>query len=140
MTICDYHEQDGEKTQSEFKTVCTFEGDENYYSLAYSENGVGPALSHITIKVTGKKRVEVTRRGEFNTQLIIEKDTRHTCFYETPFGEFTIGVYSDKVHSDIDENGGTLELGYSLDFNSGFASKNKMTITLKEAADNVTAC
>lgn len=140
LTLKDMHEQDGEKSESEFSAVCSYEGDENSYSLSYNESGFDPASSQIKIKVTDKKRVEVLREGAFNTQLIIEEGVRHTCFYETPYGEFTIGVYAESVRSQIGENGGTLELSYSLDFNSGLASKNKMTITLKEAADNVTAC
>ena len=72
----------------------------------------------------------MTRTGKYNTELIIEKDRRHTCFYETPYGELMMGVYTKNMFTDMNENGGTLRFSYTIDFNNDLASENDLTVSV----------
>ena len=74
----------------------------------------------------------MTREGNYTSELIIEQDKRHNCYYSTPFGDFMMGIYAKRVDSNMKSDGGTLSLEYTLDFNSDLASKNQLTINVKE--------
>jgi uncharacterized beta-barrel protein YwiB (DUF1934 family) len=69
-------------------------------------------------------------RGCRNAVVIIEKDRRHTCFYQTPFGELMMGVYTKNIFTDMNENGGTLRFSYTIDFNNDLASENDLDISV----------
>ncbi|MBQ6266029.1 MAG: DUF1934 domain-containing protein [Clostridia bacterium] len=140
VTIKDNHEQDGESFSAEFTCACEYVRDGENCTVSYAEKGGELDGSVVSIKVINAGTVEVTRIGEYNTRLTIEKDRRHTCIYNTPLGELSIGVYSDEVTTQIRENGAEIRLRYTLDFNSGLISTNTMLITVKEADGNVTAC
>ena len=72
------------------------------------------------------------RSGKYNTEMIIEKDRRHTCYYMTPYGELIMGVYAKSIANGIGENGGTLKFSYTIDFNNTPASENELFITVAE--------
>ena len=140
VTIKDTHEQDGESFTAEFTCACDYACDGGKYSVTYTEKGGELNGSVVTIRTVDENTVEITRLGEYNTRLTLEKGRRHICIYNTPFGELSMGVYAETVQSEITESGVSLRLRYTLDFNSGLISTNTMIITVKEAADNVTAC
>lgn len=137
IKIVDSHETDGDKSVSELTTVGSFTGNSQHYSISYTETDEAMQGAVTTLEVENKSKIVMTRRGSYATQLILEKARRHTCCYETPFGELMMGVYATSIRSDIDENGGRLNFRYTLDFNSGLASINELTITVTAAqADN----
>ena len=140
VTIKDTHEQDGESFTAEFTCACDYACNGGKYSVTYTEKGGELNGSVVTISTVDENTVEITRLGEYNTRLTLEKGRRHICIYNTPFGELSMGVYAETVQSEITESGVSLRLRYTLDFNSGLISTNTMIITVKEAADNVTAC
>ncbi len=140
VTIKDTHEQDGESFTAEFTCACDYACNGGKYSVTYTEKGGELNGSVVTIRTVDENTVEITRLGEYNTRLTLEKGRRHICIYNTPFGELSMGVYAETVQSEITESGVSLRLRYTLDFNSGLISTNTMIITVKEAADNVTAC
>ena len=139
VTIKDTHEQDGESFTAEFTCACDYACNGGKYSVTYTEKGGELNGSVVTISTVDENTVEITRLGEYNTRLTLEKGRRHICIYNTPFGELSMGVYAETVQSEITESGVSLRLRYTLDFNSGLISTNTMIITVKEAADNVTA-
>lgn len=140
VTIKDTHEQDGESFTAEFTSACEYLKDGENCTISYTEKGGELDGSVVTIRVCDTKTVEITRFGEYSTRLTVEKGRRHTCIYDTPLGELSMGVYADEVSPEIYENGALLRLKYTLDFNSGLVSVNTMKITVKEADGNVTAC
>ena len=58
--------------------------------------------------------VTIMRTGENRSRLTLEKDRRHHCHYRTPFGEIMIGVYTDTVSYDLNDDGGELYVSYTL--------------------------
>ncbi len=130
VKINDRHFQEGEEACAELTTTGTLELTEKGFIITYEETN--DELSGCTTKlyVDGNERISMTRTGSFNTDLIIEKERRHTCFYSTPYGELIMGVYGKSIVSDMGENGGTLKFRYTLDFNSTPASENELEITV----------
>ena len=65
--------------------------------------------------------------------MIFIKDKKTTSYYDTQFGALTIGVLSDKINVDIDDNGGVIDVGYSLEINDETVGKNQFYISIREA-------
>lgn len=84
-----------------------------------------------TIKISDNQ-ITITRDGEYASQLLLESDKRHLCHYSTPAGEMLIGVYTHKMDIDLDENGGKMEVAYTLDFDSMVVSENTFKITISK--------
>lgn len=123
-----YEESNSDKI--EFITKGNFFEKEGKYYLKYDEEHDDEKVS-TTIKIENNK-VTILRFGETNTQMTIEKGKKHFNYYETPAGAFTIGVYSDKVDIDIDENKGKIKLNYDVELNSVIASRNVIKVDFKE--------
>ena len=135
IKIFDKHISDGEEACAELTTTGTLEFNEKGFVITYNETDEELFGCTTTLHVEGDERIAMTRSGSFNTDLIIEKERRHSCFYSTPYGELIMGVYGKSIVSDMTENGGTLNFRYTLDFNSTPASENelKITVTVKES-------
>lgn len=76
--------------------------------------------------------VTITRKGPMRSQLMLEKGRRHQCLYQTIAGDLTIGVYTKTMKSTLNEKGGTLEVSYTLDFNTDLVSENSFKITVEQ--------
>lgn len=132
ITIKDRHLQDGEELTAELTTSGSFELTENGCTVIYNETDEEMTDCVTRLDVTGSQSVTMTRTGKYNTEMIIEKGCRHTCFYSTPFGELIMGIYASSVINEIGENGGTLSFSYTIDFNNLPASENELHITVAE--------
>lgn len=47
-----------------------------------------------------------------------------------------VGVFAQSIHSDLTDSGGTLDVSYSLDINSGLNSMNSIFVDVKETRKN----
>ena len=72
------------------------------------------------------------RSGAYNSRMVIEKGVRNNCFYMTPMGELSLGVFGEKVKSQLTENGGNIIMNYTIDTNLQLLSRNKVNISIKE--------
>ncbi len=136
ISIYDSHDDGTDKYNSELTTVGTLSGAADDYSLVYTETNEAMVGCVTTLRVINGKKVVLTRTGGYDTEMVIERNCRHNCYYETPFGEFMMGIYANDVRSDYGENGGKVEMQYTIDFNTGLASVNKLRIEFQEAQSN----
>ena len=100
--------------------------------IEYVENNEETGPEETTITVFENDIVSIVRKGQFSSEMMVEKNTRHHTFYRTPYGELTMGIYGNQVEWSKDDNGGVLKMKYSLDFNNGFVSENTMKIYIEE--------
>lgn len=100
--------------------------------IEYIENNEETGPEETTITVSENNIVSIVRKGQFSSEMMVEKNTRHHTFYSTPYGELTMGIYGNQVDWSKDDNGGVLRMKYSLDFNNGFVSENTMKIYIEE--------
>ncbi len=100
--------------------------------IEYVENNEETGAEETTITVFGNDTVSIVRSGQFSSEMMVEKNTRHHTFYRTPYGELTMGIYGNQVDWSADDNGGVLKMRYTLDFNNGFVSENTMIIYIEE--------
>jgi len=132
ITITDSHIMDDETTGATLTTVGKFWGNSMDYYIVYAEQDEELSGSETEIHVENENKVTMTRRGKYNTTLVIEPNQRHNCFYNTPAGELMMGIFAKTVVSEVDELGGELTFSYTIDFNSGFASENELKITIRK--------
>ncbi len=100
--------------------------------IEYIENNEETGPEETTITVFNNNIVSIVRKGQFSSEMMVEKGVRHHTFYSTPYGELTMGIYGNQVEWSKDDNGGVLKMKYSLDFNNGFVSENTMKIYIEE--------
>lgn len=86
-----------------------------------------------TLKIEGNQKVTLTRGGGQNSEMVLEKGQRHYCHYDTGFGSMMVGIFANSIESRLGKDGGTLDIRYSLDINSGLTSINEIHIDVKEA-------
>lgn len=79
--------------------------------------------------------VTITRRGPMKSQLMLEKGKRHQCIYQTAAGDLMIGVFTKTLCSTLNKNGGTLEVSYTLDFNTDLVSENRFKIKVEKKSN-----
>ncbi len=130
IKITDRHIQDGEEFSCELTTSGEFEVTENGCKIVYNETDEELQNCVTTLDIEGSKKITMTRSGKYNTEMIIEKDRRHSCYYATPYGELLMGIYAKKIENGVSENGGTLEFSYTIDFNNVTASENELLVTV----------
>lgn len=130
ITINDTHEIDGQTETAKLSTVGKYEEKENGYVLRYLETedfqGSETTVSYIDGVVTMKRL-----GNKHNAQLIIEPGKRYSCMYATEYVDLMLGVHGKEVSSRVGENEGELFFSYTLDFNTGFCSQNKLKITFR---------
>lgn len=56
----------------------------------------------------------IKRRGHTNSSMVYRAGKKHAFPYETPYGIIDMEIETDKLISNVDENGGTIELVYTL--------------------------
>ena len=76
--------------------------------------------------------VTISRNGPQRSRLMLERNRRHQCIYETVAGSLSIGVFTKTLESNLGKKGGTLKVSYTLDFNSDLVSENKFTVKVEE--------
>lgn len=132
VRIIDRHDGDDETSGSELITTGRFRGNGERYSLSYTEQDEELQSCETTLFVEGQERIQMTRTGRYTAEMTMEKNKRHNCHYETPYGEFILGVYAHEINSHVDGGRGTLSFRYSIDFNSTNASENELKIFFRE--------
>lgn len=103
----------------------------NKYLLRYREQLSDGDMESSTVVKIDKDIVVMSRSGSINTQMIFENGKRHMSHYETPLGSFTIGVMTDDLKTDVNENGGDVRIKYTLDINNSATVENFLHLNIR---------
>ena len=102
------------------------------YTLSYQESeltGLDGTLT--TIQVDGEQ-VTLMRVGEFNSQLVFQEGRRHLSVYNTPYGAMSVGVHTRHLLAEMGDQGGDIEVDYSIEVDHALAGRNIFRISVKE--------
>lgn len=137
VKITDNHITDGEKFICELTTTGSFGMQGGAYIISYDETDEELSGCVTTLRIEAPEKISMLRSGKYNTEMVFEKDRRHTCFYNTPIGELMMGIYARSVSSRLGEKGGTVKFAYTIDFNNDLVSENELTVfvRLRDAAE-----
>ena len=133
ISIIGEQKLDGETDRIEVLTAGNYMMKKDHFYIGYKEYDENNPNEHSDnlIKVE-KDMVTISRKGPMSSQLILEKGKRHQCLYQTVAGNLMIGVFTKTMKSTLDEKGGTLEVSYTLDFNTDLVSENSFKIKVEE--------
>ena len=105
------------------------------YTVSYQESELtGLEGTLTTIHVDGDE-VSLMRVGEFNSQMVFREGRRHLSLYNTPYGAMTIGVHTRHLLAELGDQGGELEVDYSVEVDHTVAGRNVFHISVKELED-----
>jgi len=132
IKILDEQLSDGDRDKTELTTRGVLSKLKSRYSIEYDELDEELAGSRTKLTVDSPTCVTMHRAGTYNSDFVVEQNKRHSCYYDTPMGGFTMGVYGRLVCSSLGDRGGILRMDYTIDFNTGLAAENSLTITVEE--------
>ena len=107
----------------------------NNFFISYRESeATGYEGCTTTVKIAEDSRqVTMFRFGSAQSQLVIEKGTRHICHYETGVGAMSLGVAADEIEHSLTDEGGEATFSYTLDSNAQLLSRNCVRLTVRLA-------
>ena len=107
------------------------------YTLSYQESELtGLEGTLTTIQVDGEQ-VTLMRVGEFNSQLVFQEGRRHFSMYNTPYGAMTIGVNTRHLLAQLTDQGGDIEVDYSVEVDHALAGRNVFRISVRESEEGL---
>lgn len=103
------------------------------YTLSYQESELtGLEGTLTTIQVDGEQ-VTLMRVGEFTSQMVFQEGRRHLSMYNTPYGAMAIGVNTRHLLAELNDQGGDIEIDYSIEIDHAMAGRSVFQISIKEA-------
>ena len=80
--------------KGEMSVIGTLLYKDSKHIIEYVENNEETGPEETTITVSEDNTVSIVRRGQFSSEMMVEKGKRHHTFYKTPYGELTMGIRS----------------------------------------------
>ncbi|MBE6825724.1 MAG: DUF1934 domain-containing protein [Oscillospiraceae bacterium] len=133
LTLKSIQRDQDEKSTSELITEARYHMDENGDRvISYDESETtGMEGSRMELRISPDNMVSVIRTGTFQTHLVVQPGRKHFCHYETPFGEIPVGVAARWVRAALTDEGGHLEMRYTVDTNSTLLSDNEIILDIR---------
>lgn len=75
--------------------------------------------------------LEHTKKGDLTVRFLFTKGTKHQTVYNTPFGDFLMGINTKEYSVKIEEDKINLHAIYDMEINDEFASENEIIIEVK---------
>jgi len=111
-------------TEGKFQRV----GEKTEISYLDSET-TGFAGSQTTFIVEPEK-ITLTRDTWYGGDMVFDETEKHHFLYQTPFGSLTMGIATERVSSELNDNGGNFQIKYALDVDNIVISRNSFNITI----------
>ena len=107
------------------------DGDEGY-TLTYQESQLTGLEGTLTTFQVEPDCITLMRVGEFNSQMVFQPGRRHFSMYETPYGALSVGISTKKMHANLNERGGEIEIDYAIEIDHAVAGENTFHIDVRE--------
>lgn len=116
---------------TEFTTEGVYEKTEKGCRILYNEGDmIGAENVKSEVIIEDGIRAEIIRSGPVSSRMTVEKEKRHSCYYSTPEGDFTIGIFGQTIMTDFKDIA-NIYMSYTIDVNSSLISENIMEIKIK---------
>lgn len=122
LSICGRQSYPGQEPDSiELVTAGTMEQIPGGWELSYLESDLTGLDGVKTVfRVEGNK-ITLTREGRLRSQMVFQEGMRHESLYQMEFGALMMVVCARKISSSLSENGGTVDLVYSIEIEQSMA-------------------
>ncbi|MBE6875718.1 MAG: DUF1934 domain-containing protein [Ruminococcus sp.] len=134
MTLKSIQYDENEKTETTLNTEILYYIDKNGERvISYEESETtGMEGSDMQLRISPDNMISIIRTGTYQTHLVVQPGRKHFCHYETPFGDFAVGISARFVRNKLTDEGGSLRLRYTVDANSTLLSDNEIWIDIKK--------
>ena len=112
---------DQEPDVIELVTEGTLEKLQNGWEILYEETKLTGMEGVTTSFLIEPDRIVLTRTGSLKSQMIFTLDKPHDSLYQMDFGALMITVCATKIHTDLSEQGGTVDLDYRIEIEQNSA-------------------
>ena len=106
-------------------------GDEGY-KFRYQERELTGMEGTLTTFQVEPDRITPMRMGMVNSQMVFQLGKRHFSMYDTPYGALSIGINTRKMRSNLNEDGGEIEIDYAIEIDHAVAGENLFRINVRE--------
>ncbi|WP_077609831.1 DUF1934 domain-containing protein [Clostridium sp. Marseille-P2415] len=105
----------------------------NHYILydEIQEGAEGVIKNTVKIRRSG---LEIIKRGSSSVHMTFEKDKKSISCYATPFGELMIGINTNDIRIDEEEDRLKVQVAYSLDINYQHVSECNIVLDIHSKA------
>ena len=108
-----YQDQDPEVI--ELTTEGTLEKQKEVWEISYEESDLTGLAGVTTTFRVGPRGVVLKRTGSIENQMIFMEGRKHESLYRLDFGALMLTVMATKVKSDVNEQGGTVDIHYNIE-------------------------
>ncbi len=86
--------------------------------IFYEEMAEGiSGVTKTQIRINGKDSLEVRKKGLSNVNMVFEKNKNNRCFYQTPFGQLNLGIFTTEIIVEESEDNINIRAEYAMDVN-----------------------
>lgn len=136
ITIRGEQTQDtGETDSTEFTTEGTLTATDYGFLLAYDESALTGMEGVHTAMQLRPRSVILRRSGAFRSRMIYDPGRKHSSPYQTPYGAIALEIATHTLDNTVTENGGALEITYSIALDHQFTSENRLRITVRPISE-----
>lgn len=122
-----------------FLTEVESEGELEYkdgvVTLSYVESaatGMENCITTITFSDTDPGSVTLYRSGPVKTALMFCEGQRYISIYDTGYGCFEVGIFTEKCENRIGLDGGELSISYDVEIRGSEAEHTELLLRIKE--------
>lgn len=109
--------------------------DGDAYLITYNESEVtGMEGTTTTLKVADGV-ITLTRCGSINSIFMFQRGQKHISYYDTEYGSFTIGVVTNDMDINVNDNGGEIRVDYQLEFDNIKSGNSDFHMLIREAGN-----
>lgn len=136
IRISGFQMADGEKGDVEVITAGDYFHKNGKHYIVYDEVMEGfEGTTRNVMKITPDK-MDISKRGITDAHMIFERDMKSMTRYVTPMGEMVIGISTNKIKLDEEQDSLKVSVDYSLDINYDHVADCNITVDVwsKEGA------
>ena len=115
----------------ELVTEGTLEALDNGWKLCYEESDLTGLAGVSTTFQVEDKTVTLIRSGKLNSQMVFQEGVPHDSLYQMEFGALMLTVCATQVETNLTEDGGTIDLKYSIEVEQNAAGMIEYHLEIK---------
>lgn len=109
------HYEDQEPDNIELLTEGTLAPFEDGWKISYEETELTGLAGTTTTFEIHPNVIILERVGALSSRMVFEKDKRYDSLYQVDVGAFMIGVTARRIHWNLTEEGGYMDVFYKID-------------------------
>ncbi|MCQ2417820.1 MAG: DUF1934 domain-containing protein [Oscillospiraceae bacterium] len=118
--------------ESELNTTAYYQLTEHGPEIAYYEvDDTGKRIGRTLLSVLSDHLFTLNKSGFTSSTMIMETGKTHPVAYKTPYGTIDMQVFTSRITSAFNENGGHLTAEYSLQVGDNFHGFQTIDLTVQ---------